>query len=86
MEASHGRALSSNVSEIEEEAPAMEEEDMVYVAVPAEYKAGKSAFFLGDSEHLEGPAHRPRPRPHPGAADSHAGWQVSCKLAQATAS
>ncbi|CAL9100940.1 unnamed protein product [Musa acuminata var. zebrina] len=45
MEASHGRALSSNVSEIEEEAPAMEEEDMVYVAVPAEYKAGKSAFF-----------------------------------------
>ncbi|URE05566.1 U-box domain-containing protein [Musa troglodytarum] len=45
MEASHGRALSSNVSEIEEEAAAMEEEDKVYVAVPAEYKAGKSAFF-----------------------------------------
>lgn len=45
MEASHGRALSSNVSEIEEEAPAMEEEDVIYVAVPAEYKAGKSAFF-----------------------------------------
>ncbi|RRT79097.1 hypothetical protein B296_00017488 [Ensete ventricosum] len=46
MEGSHGRGLSSNVSEIEEEAPAMEEEEeKVYVAVPAEYKAGKSAFF-----------------------------------------